>query len=64
MQNIEKIKNKENPLNYVTRVAMDKAIFSTNQLLKTTEEIKPIICGDTIVCLGDKIFLKPRSRSM
>ncbi|MEL0326019.1 MAG: Maf family protein, partial [Burkholderiaceae bacterium] len=25
--------------------------------------IKPIICGDTIVSLGDKIFLKPRSRS-
>ena len=62
MKDIEEIKSKETPLNYVTRVAMDKAIFSTDQLLKKTEEIKPIICGDTIVCLGDKIFLKPRSR--
>ena len=62
MKDIEDIKNKETPTKYVTRVAMDKAIFSTDQLLKTTEEIKPIICGDTIVCLGDKIFLKPRSR--
>ena len=62
MKDIEKIKSKEAPFNYVTRVAMDKAIFSTDQLLKKTEEIKPIICGDTIVCLGDKIFLKPRSR--
>ena len=63
MKDIEKIKNKETPSKYVTRVAMDKAIFSANQLLKRTKEVKPIICGDTIVCLGDKIFLKPRSRS-
>ena len=63
MQEIEEIKNKEDPIQYVTRVAMDKAIFSTSQLIKTTEKIKPIICGDTIVCLRDKIFLKPRSRS-
>ena len=63
MKDIEEIKNKENPTKYVTRVAMDKAIFSANQLLKRTKEVKPIICGDTIVCLGDKIFLKPRSRS-
>ena len=63
MRDIEEIKNRETPVKYVTRVAMDKAIFSTGQLLKKTEEIKPIICGDTIVCLGDKIFLKPRSRS-
>ena len=62
MKDIEEIKSKETPFNYITRVAMDKAIFSTDQLLKKTEEIKPIICGDTIVCLGDKIFLKPRSR--
>jgi len=63
MEDIEEIKNKETPIKYVTRVAMDKAIFSAEQILKTTEDIKPIICGDTIVCLGDKIFLKPRSRS-
>ena len=63
MEDIEKIKNKENPINYVTRVAMNKAIYSADQLLKTNKEIKPIICGDTIVCLGNKIFLKPRSRS-
>ena len=63
MKDIEKIKNKETPSKYVTRVAMDKAIFSAGQLLKRSKEIKPIICGDTIVCLGDKIFLKPRSRS-
>ena len=62
MKDIEEIKNSETPTEYVTRVAMDKAIFSTDRLLNTTEEIKPIICGDTIVCLGDKIFLKPRSR--
>ena len=63
MKDIEEIKNKETPTKYVTRVAMDKAIFSAGQLLKRSKEIKPIICGDTIVCLGDKIFLKPRSRS-
>ena len=63
MKDIEKIKNSETPIKYVTRVAMDKAIFSTTQLHKTTKEIKPIICGDTIVGLGDKIFLKPRSKS-
>ena len=63
MEDIEEIKNKETPIKYVTRVAMDKAIFSAEQILKTTEDIKPIICGDTTVCLGDKIFLKPRSRS-
>ncbi|MEL0214340.1 MAG: Maf family protein [Burkholderiaceae bacterium] len=63
MGDIEEIKNKETPIKYVTRVAMDKAIFSAEQILKTTEDIKPIICGDTIVCLRDKIFLKPRSRS-
>ena len=63
MQEIEEIKNKETPTKYVTRVAMDKAIFSTCQLIKTTEEVKPIICGDTIVCFRDKVFLKPRSRS-
>jgi len=63
MKDIEEIKNKENPVKYVTRVAMDKAIFSANQLLKRPKGIKPIICGDTIVYLGDKIFLKPRSRS-
>ena len=34
MENIEEIKNKETPIKYVTRVAMDKAIFSTDQLLK------------------------------
>ena len=51
MQKIEDIKNKETPTKYVTRVAMDKAIFSTGQLIKTTQEVKPIICGDTIVCL-------------
>ena len=63
MEDIEEIKNMEAPTKYVTRVAMDKAIFSAEQILKTTEDIKPFICGDTIVCLGDKIFLKPRSRS-
>ena len=63
MKELEEIRNKETPTKYVTRVAMDKAIFSTGQLLKTIEEVKPIICGDTIVCLRDKIFLKPRSRS-
>ena len=63
MEDIEEVKNEETPAEYVTRVAMDKAIFSADQILKTTEDIKPIICGDTIVCLGDKIFLKPRSRS-
>ena len=63
MKDIEEIKNKETPVKYVTRVAMDKAIFSANQLLKRPKGIKPIICGDTIVYLGDKIFLKPRSRS-
>mgnify|MGYP001337498747 CR=1 FL=1 len=62
MNDIEEIKNKETPTKYVTRVAMDKAIFSTGQLIKTTEDVRPIICGDTIVCLRDKIFLKPRSR--
>ena len=39
MKDIEEIKNKETPTKYVTRVAMDKAIFSTNQLLKTTERL-------------------------
>ena len=63
MKDIEEIKNKETPTKYVTRVAMDKAIFSADQLLKSPKGIKPIICGDTIVCLRDKIFLKPRSRS-
>ena len=29
MKDIEEIKNKETPTKYVTRVAMDKAIFST-----------------------------------
>ena len=63
MEDIEEVKNEETPTEYVTRVAMDKAIFSADQILKTTEDIRPIICGDTIVYLGDKIFLKPRSRS-
>ena len=63
MEHLEKIKNRESPTKYVTRVAMDKAIFSAYQFLKRTKEIKPIICGDTIVGLGDKIFLKPRSKS-
>ncbi len=63
MEEVEKIINSETPFEYVTRVAMNKAIFSSQRLLKISREINPILCGDTIVCLGNKIFLKPHSTS-
>ena len=63
MEEKEVINKNETPLGYVTRVAMEKAMFSSRQLSKSNQESNPVLCGDTIVCLGGKIFLKPRSRS-
>ena len=38
MEDTEEIKNNEDPIKYVTRVAMDKAIFSAYQFLKRTKQ--------------------------
>ena len=63
MEVTEKINKGETPMNYVTRVAMDKAIFSAHLLRDESIENHPILCADTIVRVKNKIYLKPRDRS-
>lgn len=64
-EDLELVVQGESALDYVTRVAMDKAVMMHAQVMEhgtVFQRARPILCADTTVSLNGAILGKPESK--